>query len=89
MALVTKPGWRVAHAGGNVTNGATAGFATLNANNDSGNRNTNVGAHGCFTNATVTIALPLGKTQSVIIPGVGTSLLRGKTLWVKQTRRAT
>lgn len=84
MALVTKPGWRVAIAGGNVSNGANAGFATLNANNDSGNRNTNVGGHVCFRNTTVTKALPLGKTQNLTKPGAGT--MYGNAPGLKQTR---
>jgi hypothetical protein len=46
-AHISIPGWRVAHSGGNVNNGDNAGFAALNANNDSSNRNTNVGGREC------------------------------------------
>lgn len=46
--LRNLPGWRVALAGGNVNNGANAGFATLNANNAASNRNTNIGSHVCL-----------------------------------------
>lgn len=57
--------WRVAHVGGNLNNGDQAGFAALNANNSSANRNTNTGAHVCFENELRAFyALPHGKTQN-------------------------
>ncbi len=39
---------RVVHAGGNLNNGANAGVACRNVNNDLGNSNTNNGAHLSF-----------------------------------------
>lgn len=40
-----NPGiWQVAFAGGNLNNGSIAGVSYLNANNDSGNANSNIGA---------------------------------------------
>lgn len=49
-------GWRVARAGGNVTNGAHAGFTCLNANNSSGTRNTNTGSHVAFFTCSLILA---------------------------------
>jgi hypothetical protein len=59
-AINTELRWRVAHSGGNVNNGANAGFAALNANNTSSNRNTNIGARACSF-APVLLALALAK----------------------------
>lgn len=42
------PGWRVAHSGGHVNDGATAGFAVLTASASSFNRFTNTGSRVCF-----------------------------------------
>ena len=39
---------RVVHAGGNLNNGANAGVACRNVNNDLSNSNTNNGAHLSF-----------------------------------------
>jgi len=36
---------RVVHVGSNANNGSNASVFTLNANNDSGNRNRNIGSH--------------------------------------------
>lgn len=60
QAINTELRWRVALSGGNVNNGANAGFAALNANNTSSNRNTNIGARACSF-ATVLVALALAK----------------------------
>ena len=37
-------GWRVLQVGGNWNNGSQAGLFYFNANNDSGNSNSNIGA---------------------------------------------
>jgi len=52
--------WRVAYSGGNYNNEANAGVAYLNADNDSSNANTNVGARLYFFNL-LQVTLPLGK----------------------------
>lgn len=46
-------GWRVSNSGGNLNNGANAGVAYLNANNDSDNSNSNISAQLSFTTAQV------------------------------------
>ena len=38
--------WRVLMVGGNLSNSTNAGLTYLNANNNSGNRNSNIGSHG-------------------------------------------
>ena len=38
--------WRVLLVGRNLSNSANAGLTYLNANNNSGNRNSNIGSHG-------------------------------------------
>jgi hypothetical protein len=45
-----NPGWRVARAGGAVTNGDPAGFAALIAHNSSSARSTDRGSRVCFRN---------------------------------------
>lgn len=55
--------WRVAHSGGNSNNGGQAGFATLNANNSSSNRNSNIGSRES-NESPCRATLPLGKTQN-------------------------
>jgi len=79
-------GWHVAHAGGNVNNGDQAGFATLNANNSSSNRNTNTGSHVCILTSlsgAISMALPLGKTH--ILTPFGAGSLRANAPGTKQT----
>ena len=74
-------GWRVAHSGGNVNNGDNAGFAALNANNDSSNRNTNTGGRECFATDMCALALAKRKNKAHKVL-VGS----GRTLWaIKQT----
>lgn len=56
-------GVRVVRSGGSLNNGDQAGFATLNANNTSSNRNSNSGGRVCFSDSDFS-ALPLGKTHN-------------------------
>jgi len=63
--MVDDGRWRVAHGGGNANNGDNAGFATLNANNDSSNRNANVGSQLCLKIETPSYTVPLGKRKNV------------------------
>lgn len=44
LAAYYNSGWRVLHVGGNWNNAGKAGLFYFNANNDSGNSNSNVGA---------------------------------------------
>lgn len=56
---------RVVAVGGNSNNGGNAGVFYVNANNSSGNRNTNIGRQlSLFIKRLYPITLPLGKTQS-------------------------
>lgn len=61
-------GWlemRVVAVGGNSNNGGNAGVFYVNANNGSGNRNSNVGRQLSLFNIILSpITLPLGKKQS-------------------------
>lgn len=62
-ALKSLPCVRVVRSGGSLNNGDQAGFATLNANNTSSNRNSNSGGRVCFSDSDFS-ALPLGKTHN-------------------------
>lgn len=46
------------HFGGNANNGANAGAFYWNLNNDSGNRNRNIGAHVCPQSSAVKMLIP-------------------------------
>lgn len=76
---VQQYGWlamRVVAVGGNSNNGGNAGVFYVNANNGSGNRNTNIGRQlSLFIFRLSPITLPLGKTQSKPI-GVGSVMRR-------------
>ena len=56
---------RVVAVGGTSISGGNAGVFYVNANNSSGNRNTNIGRQlSLFFSRLYPITLPLGKTQS-------------------------
>ena len=55
---------RVVAVGGNSNNGGNAGVFYVNANNSSGNRNTNIGRQLSLLSRLYSSTLPLGKTQS-------------------------
>jgi hypothetical protein len=56
---------RVVAVGGNSNNGGNAGVFYVNANNGSGNRNTNIGRQlSLFLFRLTPITMPLGKIQS-------------------------
>jgi len=55
---------RVVAVGGNSNNAGNAGVFYVNANNSSGNRNTNIGRQLSLLSRLYSSTLPLGKTQS-------------------------
>lgn len=78
MVREAQPGgWRVAHAGGNVNNGRQAGFATLNANNSSANRNSNIGSHVCFIIRVSDLAARQNTKRTPVMCWYGNGRLRG------------
>ncbi len=55
--LCGSGGWRVLLVSGNLSNSSNAGLVYLNANNNSGNRNSNIGSHGTAGKAVVSCQL--------------------------------
>lgn len=84
LGVLQQPGgWRVAHSGANATNGVQAGFATLNTNNSSANRNTNIGSHAC-NNQPCNAPMPLGKTLNITHQSTGNRITTMNVLGQKQ-----
>lgn len=80
-----QSGWRVVHSGGNSNNGDQAGFATLNANNSSSNRNANIASHVCLLILPCSKTLPLGKTHNTSHISAGNGVTAMNALGLKQS----
>ena len=62
---------QVLNVGSNANNGTDAGRFYLNANNDSSNRNRNIGTHLAVSSADETSPFPVGENMSIQYSLVG------------------